>query len=410
MKRLAPSTFGLLRVPGARRPSKVRNSAVAAVAAVSLLTGCSSQGIYGVALPGGAGGDGYRITAQFADVLDLVPQAAVKVDDVTVGSVERIRLVGFTAEVRLRVNRDVTLPDNAVASIRQSSLLGEKFVSLAPPPTAPAQGKLADGDVIPLARSTRSIEVEEVFAALSLLLNGGGIEQLRTINRELAAALSGREDKLRSVLNQLDTFVGGLDDQKADIVRALEGLDRLTTTLKAQKQTITTALDTVGPGLKVLADQRTQLVAMLQALSKLGVVGTRVIKASKDDVLADLRALQPTLEQLVRSGTYLPKALEIMLTFPFPRTVQDGIRGDFTNLYATADLDLRNILDNLTVKPAPPTDADPQPTPSASPGTGLPGVELPGLLPTPSASPGAPGTGQPGNQDLTELLLGGLLG
>jgi len=386
--------------------------AAAAATALALLAGCGSQGIYGVSLPGGAGRDGYRVTAQFDDVLDLVPQAAVKVDDVTVGSVERIRLVNFTAEVRLRVDEKVVLPDNAVASIRQSSLLGEKFVSLAPPPATPAQGKLGDGDVIPLARSGRSIEVEEVFSALSLLLNGGGIEQLRTINRELSAALGGREDKLRSVLHELDTFVGGLDDQKADIVRAVEGLDRLTATLNAQKQTITTALDEIGPGLKVLADQRAQLVAMLQALSRLGVVGTRVINASRDDVLADLRALEPTLEQLNKAGNYLPKALEIMLTFPFPQTIANGVRGDFTNLYATADLDLRNILDNLLVEPVPPANGDPLPvpTPSVSSPAGPPGVQLPGLLPTPSASPGAPAPGQLANPGLADLLLGGLLG
>jgi phospholipid/cholesterol/gamma-HCH transport system substrate-binding protein len=391
---------------------------VAAVAvAVALLAGCSSQGIYGVALPGGAAsGDAYRVTVHFADVLDLVPQAAVKVDDVTVGSVERIGLKDFTAEVRLRVERRVKLPDNAVASIRQSSLLGEKFVELSPPPQATPQGQLNDGDVIPLARSGRSIEVEEVLAALSLLLNGGGVEQLRTINRELSAALTGREEKLRSVLHELDTFVGGLDDQKADIVRALNGLDRLTATLNAQKQTISNALDQLGPGLKVLADQRTQLVAMLQALSRLGVVGTRVINASRDDVLADLRALRPTLEQLARAGNYLPKALEIMLTFPFPRTVSDGIRGDFTNLYATADLDLRHILDNLLVAPTPPANGDPVPAqPGVTPpAPTLPGVQLPGLPGVlPSASPGPPGApapAEPANPGLVDLLLGGLLG
>jgi phospholipid/cholesterol/gamma-HCH transport system substrate-binding protein len=396
------SSFGFLGVPRPSRPPRIRMSAVLVV--MLALAGC---GVQGVTLPGGAGRDGYRVTVQFGDVLDLVPQAAVKVDDVTVGSVDRIRLVDFTAEVGLQIERGVRLPDNTVASIRQSSLLGEKFVSLGPPTGTPAQGRLSDGDVIPLARSGRSIEVEEVFAALSLLLNGGGIEQLRTINRELSAALSGREDKLRSLLTQLDMFVGGLDDQKADIIRALEGLDRLTATLNAQQQTIATALDDIGPGLRVLADQRVQLVQMLQALSKLGVVGTRVIKASREDTLADLRALQPILDQLARAGNYLPKALEIMLTFPFPRTIQDGVRGDFTNLYATADLDLRNVLRNLTVEPPPPANGDPLPTPSAPAAPTLP--TLPGVLPSPSVPP-LPGTPGESSPDLAELLLGGLLG
>jgi phospholipid/cholesterol/gamma-HCH transport system substrate-binding protein len=154
---------------------------------------------------------------------------------------------------------------------------------------------------------------------------------------------------------------------------------------------------------------------MLQALSRLGVVGTRVINASRDDVLADLRALRPTLEQLAKAGNYLPKALEIMLTFPFPRNVTDGIRGDFTNLYATADLDLRHILDNLLVAPTPPAQGDQLPAPGVSPPAAtLPGVQLPGLPGVlPSASPGPPGAPtptEPANPGLVDLLLGGLLG
>src|SRR6478735_3217249 len=64
------------------------------------------------------------------------------------------------------------LPDNAVASIRQTSLLGEKFVSLAAPESGASTEPLASGDVIPLERSGRNPEVEEVLGALSLLLNG----------------------------------------------------------------------------------------------------------------------------------------------------------------------------------------------------------------------------------------------
>ena len=47
--------------------------------------------------------DVYQVTVEFADVLDLVPQSAVKVNDVTVGAVESIGLVGWHAEVHLRV-------------------------------------------------------------------------------------------------------------------------------------------------------------------------------------------------------------------------------------------------------------------------------------------------------------------
>ena len=64
----------------------VVRSVVGLVAAALVLTGCSFDP-YKLPLPGGpdVGSDPITITAQFRDVLDLVPDSTVKVDDVTVG-------------------------------------------------------------------------------------------------------------------------------------------------------------------------------------------------------------------------------------------------------------------------------------------------------------------------------------
>ncbi|PZF87843.1 mammalian cell entry protein, partial [Micromonospora deserti] len=333
----------------------MRRLAAGVLVAALLPAGCGLPEVTDLPLPGGEpAGAGYTVTVEFSDVLDLVPQAAVKVDDVTVGSVEKISLAGWTARVTLRIDREVRLPANATAAVRQSSLLGEKYVTVAAPPTEPARGRLADGDVIPLVRTSRGAEVEEVLAALGLLLNGGGLAQLRIINQELAAALDGREPAVRDALRQLDTFIGGLERQKTDIVRAVEALDRLTGRLARQRQVVGDAVDSLAPGMTVLARQRAQLTSALTALGELGRVGTRVVERSRDDTLASVRALQPILEQLVRAGDDLPKSLDFMLSFPFPPNVTGAIVGDFVNLAVTADLDAAGILANLVAAaPAP---------------------------------------------------------
>ncbi|MCP2325310.1 phospholipid/cholesterol/gamma-HCH transport system substrate-binding protein [Hamadaea flava] len=331
--------------------------------------------VSGCQLPGGEpSSGGFAVSAEFTDVLDLVPQAAVKVNDVTVGSVTGVELHGWTAVVRMRVADTVQLPDNTVAAIRQSSLLGEKFVALAAPTDSP-QGKLGDGDVIPLERTKRGAEVEEVLAALGLLLNGGGLAQLKTINAEVGKALGGHEADAKSTLHELDKFVAALDAQKDDIVRALDALDRLTKQLAEQTDTIGRAVDALEPGLTVLAGQRAQLTAALVALRDLGSVGKRVIDQSKADTLASLKALQPTLTQLVRAGDALPKGLDLMLSYPFPPNVQKAISGDYVRLHLTLDLDAASILANLVAKGT---------TPGTPTVPGLPPIlpSLPPILPS----------------------------
>jgi phospholipid/cholesterol/gamma-HCH transport system substrate-binding protein len=326
---------------------------VAATTVVGLLTsGCGvlSGGLRGVDLPGGAdlGDHPYSVTIEFADVVDLVPQSLVKVDDVPVGAVSAIAVDPGTwnARVTVDLNGDVQLPANASARVRTTSLLGEKFVELAAPAQG-ATGTLAQGADIPVARTGRAAEVEEVLGALSMLLNGGGVAQIQTISTQLNDALKGNEPQIRALLANLNTLVSGLDSRKGEITRALDGLNRLSATLADRRGQITTVLDDLAPGLKELESQRVQLVDMLRSLDRLSDVATHIVNASRDDLLADLRTLQPTVAKLAASGQDLPDSLQILGSFPFTDAAQQAVAGDYANLYLTVDLDLKDLLDNL---------------------------------------------------------------
>jgi phospholipid/cholesterol/gamma-HCH transport system substrate-binding protein len=311
-----------------------------AAAGLLLSTGC--DGVFGVNLPGGAAkGKTYRVTVLFDDVLDLVPQSAVKVDDVSVGDVEKISLDPgtFRARVVLRINDTAHLPSNAIARVRQTSLLGEKFVELEAPESP--SGALRNGDTISSERSDQLPEVEEVFTALSALLNGGGIGNLQTIAVELSAALGGRESTVRSALGNVTELVTALDGRKSDIVRAIDALDRLTQTLAKQRGTITEALDTFTPALTVLADQRDELTGLLTHVARLGRVGTRVVERSRADTVASLKLLAPILDKVVAARGDLSKALDqvLLLTKLVPR----AIPGDYLQLYVEVFVDPQNL-------------------------------------------------------------------
>jgi len=384
---------------GNRRPVRRLARLLALGLGLLLLAGCGFRGAYSFTLPGGAdtGNQPLTVKVKFLDVLDLVPQSGVRVADVPVGRVTAIDLdhKNWTAVVTLSVNRDVHLPANAVAMIQQSSLLGEKYVELAAPGNEQPQGTLGNGAVIPLSRTNRNVEVEELLGALSLVLNGGGLAQLQTINHEMGVALQGRESAVRSTLSELDTFVGGLDSQRAQINRALDSVNALAGTLAKRTHTIETALDTIGPGLKVLNQQRDLLVTMLKSLARLGDVGTRIINQSAANTVQDLKSLQPILTQLAAAGPNLAGSLDLLLTYPFPASsvigspknpdkplnyrqdMRTGGYGLFTNMTASLAMDLTQTLCRYGIDPA----------------SGALKINAP----TPGSACGQPGT-PPGNQ------------
>ena len=349
-----------------RRTTWRRTTRAAALAASGalLLSACEFS-VYDLPLPGGAdvGDNPYEVTVEFRDVLDLVPQSTVKVDDVTVGMVEEVELDGYSAKVTLMLREDVDLPANAEATIRQTSLLGEKFVSLAPPESNPSSKPLSDGDLIPLERTGRNVEVEEVLGALSLVLNGGGVAQLKTISTELTNIFEGREGSVKSVLEQIRLLMSQLDGRKNQIVRALEQVNSLAISLNKETDTLDLALAELPPALASVDRQRDDLIRMLQALSELSSVGTRVIQASEANTIKSLNALAPVLTELADSGDDLANSLQIFLTYPFidavvgknPQQARDLHMGDYTNLSVELDLNLEDILlDGIAGPDGPP--------------------------------------------------------
>nr|WP_258080872.1 MCE family protein [Nocardia nova] len=323
-----------------------------------LVGSCSSDGIYSVPLPGGAdvGDHPMHIDVRFDDVLDLVPQSAVKVEGVPVGRVASIDVApdGWTANVHTVVNSSVKLPANAHAEVRQSNLLGEKFIELSAPKDEASPDRLKDGAVIPVDRTRHAVEIEQVLGALSLLLNGGGVAQLQPIVVELNKALAGRENRVRSLLDQADTLIDGLNQQVADIQHALDSLGTLSSRVGQQSDQIGKILDELPAGIKILDEQRPQLIGLLKQLDRVGQAGVDVLDRSKDNLIRDLQALRPTLQELGRSAPDLVTAFPLIPTYPFPDEAIKSTFGGSVNTWLSVDTQIGVLMSNLGVgKPDP---------------------------------------------------------
>jgi phospholipid/cholesterol/gamma-HCH transport system substrate-binding protein len=311
------------------------------------LAGCSDwRGLNSVPLPGveGVGPGAYTVQAQMPDVDNIEQNSRVRVGDVNVGTVTKIERQGWHALVTMQLNRDVELPANATATLGQTSLLGSLHIELAPPKDAPPQGKLHEGSLIPLASSGKYPSTEQTLSAIALLLNGGGIGNIQDITEALSVAFTGREDDLRSLIEQLDKAIGYLDDQKHDIIAASESLNNLVGQFAAQKPVVDKALKTIPDALAVLKDQRNNLSDALAQLGKFSALAADSVNQTKDALVQELKDLGPVAQSLADAGPALTRALSFLPTFPFPKeTLTNWMRGDYANLTLILDLTLSRI-------------------------------------------------------------------
>jgi phospholipid/cholesterol/gamma-HCH transport system substrate-binding protein len=310
------------------------------------ISGCGWRGLNSLPLPGtqGNGPGAFVIQAQMPDVNNIQPNSRVRVADVAVGHVSKIERQGWHALVTMQLNGDVNLPANATAKIGTTSLLGSYHIELAPPKDQPPQGKLRDGSLIPLSHGGAYPNTEQTLAALSLVLNGGGVGQIQDITEAFSTAFRGREQDLRSLIGQLDKFAAYLNDQKGDIIAATESLNNLVGKFAAEQPVLDRALATIPDALAVLNGDRDQLVEAADQLGKFSALTVDSVNKTKENLVKELQQVGPVLESLANAGPSLTRSLSLLLTFPFPNeTFENFQRGDYANLTAIVDLTLSRI-------------------------------------------------------------------
>jgi phospholipid/cholesterol/gamma-HCH transport system substrate-binding protein len=80
------------------------------------------------------GRDSYTVNARFQSVSGLKVGARVEVSGVGVGKVTNIHLdhKSLAAIVQMEINRDLTLSDDSIASVRTAGLIGDRYIKLSP--------------------------------------------------------------------------------------------------------------------------------------------------------------------------------------------------------------------------------------------------------------------------------------
>jgi len=353
--------------------------ALIGVAMMAVTAGCSLQP-NDYTLPGqvAVGSDGYTATVAFDQVANLVPNSAVELNNVVVGTVASIDVSNWQAKVKLRLLKSANIPANATFSIGQKTLLGAQYVEVNMP-TSPSAAKLANNASVPTSQTGTYPATEQVLGAVALLLNNGGLSQIQTITSQLSAAFTDHVPDSRELIRRSTQLLAAFDQNKGQLVGALEALNKLSSGLADDRLRLGQAIDRLGPGLKSLAQERQTLVNAVNATGRTGAQASQVIEASRRGLLQSVNGLAPILANLQSVAATLPDALKIAITIPFPAmTTTNAVKGDYANLFTTLDVRgtslastwLTGLLGGLNLPASHQTSGSAAKTPKKSVGSG----------------------------------------
>ena len=256
----------------------------------------------------GAGGTTYR--AELSDASGLAAGDDVRIAGVKVGRVSGLALAGGHVVVSFRVDSGTRLGDATGASVRIKTLLGQKFLALAPA----GSGRLSPDRPIPLARTRAAFDVPQAFSGLADRVQRIDTGQLarsfdtistafRDAPPEVASALTGlqrlsrtvasRDEQLRTLLRHADAVTGVLADRNTELVRLIDDGDLLLRTVEQRRAAIHRLLvgvDTLSRQLVgLVGDNRAQLAPALAHLQRV----VTILRTNEANIDRTVKLLAP---------------------------------------------------------------------------------------------------------------------
>ena len=314
-----------------RRTYKGLAAAVVATGVLLAGSGCSTT-MRDLPIPGtGVSGDTIEIKAEFDEALNLAEGAPVKVNGVDSGKVKSIEIDDYTAIVTMDVRTDAKVHEGATARLRYTTPLGELFVDVTNPPEGE---ELDNGTTLTLKQTDTAPTVEDALTQASLLINGGGLDQLQTITEELNTALGGNEDDIRLLLNQAATFLTQANATTSSIDTVLTSLDSLSGTLGDREEIINRAMREIRPAAAVLRRATPELTGLLKAVERFSAAANDTVNATRQQLFALLAETEPVLAELASNRGRFSEMLQKLVD------AADALRGVNPGDYVSISLDL----------------------------------------------------------------------
>lgn len=210
----------------------------------------------------GIGAPGYTVHAAFRDALNLPDHAHVRIGGTDVGTVTRIETTNFIADVEMLIRQDISLPQGTTAELRQGTPLGDMFVAMTLPTAQQAGAPMRDGDTIGTDHTGTAASVEQLMMSVSMLINGGGINQAAQITSQMDSMFAGRGPQLSHLLTEMTSVIDALNQRTGDIDATLQGLNTLSGELARRKAELGAAADTF-PQLLGLVNENNQRIVDL---------------------------------------------------------------------------------------------------------------------------------------------------
>jgi len=271
----------------------------------------------------------YKMKADFASAVGLLPGSEVDYLGVTYGTVSSVERIDGGVRITLRMDKAKKVPAGSSANIFRKSALGEQYIEFDPPSGYTDGGPYyPPGTLIPMARTTVPLEFSELLRSASRLISAIPPDAVNTLVHEAAVGVNGRTDSFRALVDAGDRLSQMLLQRTAVLDRLATNNASLTHEFTEHSQSLSNSVADLRQVAESLKNARGDTTLLLQRGSQLLGTAADLVAAHKADLDCDLKTLE-----LVTDVTTTPHNLQGL------QTVLSAAPVAFDELWDASDVD-----------------------------------------------------------------------
>lgn len=231
-------------------------------------------------------GDGKRyLTVDFPQTNSVYKGSDVKILGVPVGKVESLTPRGQVVRVKIAYDGKQKLPADVKAVVVSPSIVGDRFIQLAPAYNGGAT--LKDDAYLSVDRTAVPVELDAVYQSLddlSVALGPEGANDQGPLSKLVdgtAAQLGGQGEQLNQTLKNFGKLSTTLSNNKDELFGSLREVNDFVSLLKTNDSSVRAFNDSTAQVSTVLEGERDDLKATLSALSKALVDVNGLVKKNR---------------------------------------------------------------------------------------------------------------------------------
>ena len=273
----------------------------------------------------------YQVKALFSDATGVLSGDLVKIAGVNVGKVVNFEVQEGNALITMEINGEVQIPDNARFTIKYRNLVGQRVINIERP-DVPSSDMLEEGEIVPVAQTTPSLDLSVVFNSLRPLIQTTNPDDINTVARAVLEVFKGREADFEAVLGNFGELAQTLTGGGNRLSRLITDLDDLAKLLNKESGKLGVGIDRFTELMEALADVTPTLKRAIVKLDTASRDFGEFLVKNEDNIKRDLKDLAFILgivdDELGSLDRVAKNLKEVLLA-----TARSQSYGEYWNLY-----------------------------------------------------------------------------